>query len=202
VLEGEPIGPTSLKAVALDTGGHPTIAREPSVEQPVARPVPLRFKLIVGSVIAVCLVILCIGGIRFAVDRANAPAAAAAISTPEPPPIANTIAKPEPPPVATVAAPAPIPKPSPEPIATAPKPEKEALKPPPPAAKTATLKLSHAGKPLTVDGKKVTGASAVVTCGSHMVAVGKDKPHRVDAPCGSTVVVDAPQKAKGAKPRP
>jgi hypothetical protein len=192
VSEGEP---TSLKAVAIETGPNPTIARESSVEVPFARrPVPRRLKLIVGSVIVVCLGILCVGGIRFAA-RGKAPVATAPAATA--PPIAKTIAPP-PPPVAVVAAPAP-PAAEPPVASLKPDPSREALKPPTPK-KTATLKVAHGAKLLTVDGKKATGGSVVVTCGSHIVAVGKEKPHRVDAPCGATVVVDA-RKAKPAKSR-
>jgi hypothetical protein len=69
-----------------------------------------------------------------------------------------------------------------------------------PSVATATIKVSSAKLPLTVDGKRVKGSSVDVPCGSHFVAVGKEKPHKVDAACGSTVVADAPRPHEVRRP--
>jgi hypothetical protein len=67
-----------------------------------------------------------------------------------------------------------------------------------PVANRATIRLAGTKQSLTVDGKRSPGASVVVACGAHTVAVGTEKPRRVEAPCGRTLLVDV-GKSKLAK---
>lgn len=56
---------------------------------------------------------------------------------------------------------------------------------------TGTIRLARKGQSLNVDGKRVNGSIIEVSCGPHIVAVGKEKPRKVDAVCGRTLLVDA-----------
>jgi hypothetical protein len=89
---------------------------------------------------------------------------------------------------AALAAPAP----NPEPAAAPPPSPAPSTNDPPPSSHDAisTIRLAKKGQSLTVDGKHVKGGTVEVTCGSHTVAVGKEKPRHVDATCGHTVLVD------------
>lgn len=210
--------PPSLGAVALDTGAFakteaalpaakrrlggesPEDAEAPDVE-PAPRRAPTHLKLVVGTAIAGCVAILAAAAVRTATapkaSRAE-PAAANAI-------VANEAAA-APPRAPEAPAPAPAPPPAAEeatpaaaPAEASPREGDHAQ-----AAKTATLRVVKKGAALTVDGKRAKTSSVVVACGAHMVAVGAEKPRRVDAPCGKTIVVDAskpvPAKTESAKP--
>jgi hypothetical protein len=58
-------------------------------------------------------------------------------------------------------------------------------------ASTGTVRLdrpSLAGH-VWLDGSKVAGTSAVVTCGTHQIKVGHNRKHSIDVPCGGEIAV-------------
>jgi hypothetical protein len=40
-----------------------------------------------------------------------------------------------------------------------------------------------------LDGKKLSSSSALVSCGTHQVKVGRHKTHSIDVPCGGEIAV-------------
>jgi hypothetical protein len=60
------------------------------------------------------------------------------------------------------------------------------------APTTGTIARTTSAK-LSVDGVPISGVSAMVPCGPHLIKVGSEKPRKVDVPCGGTLSVD-PQR--------
>ena len=60
------------------------------------------------------------------------------------------------------------------------------------APTTGTIARTTSAK-LTVDGVPISGVSAMVPCGPHLIKVGTDKARKLDVPCGGTLSVD-PQR--------
>jgi hypothetical protein len=54
------------------------------------------------------------------------------------------------------------------------------------APTTGTIARTTSAK-LSVDGVAISGVSAMVPCGPHVIRVGTDKPRKVDVPCGGTL---------------
>jgi hypothetical protein len=199
--------PASLGAVSLDSGSYARSAAElPAArgrsleEDAVAVAEPqrghrpaLRFKMIVGASVAACVAIIgvaatqtVIGGTgEHASSNRTALLAAAALAPPAetPAPAASPAPSPSTAPGAhaTFAARAAIPTP----LAS-----ESAHGPSAAGASHAQIRLAHGQQTLTVDGKRASAPSVVVACGAHTVAVGAEKPRRVETPCGRTLIVD------------
>lgn len=140
---------------------------------------PLRRRQLKGIVIgavAGCLVILLAAGIArigHASSETQAPSVAAAPAT-------ATAVTP-----VTAAAPAPSPSPAAAPASTAAGAAATSL------PSTGTVRLGRPAVPgrVWLDGKKLTSASALVSCGTHQVKVGFKRSHSIDVPCGGEVGV-------------
>jgi hypothetical protein len=177
----------SLRAVALDSRPSASAPRPPIdardtdllFDDPLpVRRVPIVAKLLFGLVVGGCLFVLALSARTYQADRTARDAvvaprvqAVAAVVAPTP---TSPRVDPLPPPVAAPPPPAAV---APAPAADA-KPTK------------ATIRLGKKAHGLRVDGKLARGSSVDVSCGPHLVAVGKQKPRKVDAVCGRTVVVD------------
>jgi hypothetical protein len=196
----ERLEPPSIQAFAVDTASS-----RASFEAPAPTPSSTdldsdlfrdaqnrrtrRLGMIVGIPLVACVAIL---GLAAARDVRHGPTSESASHTP-------VVA------VAAAALPAPAPSPSPSspnglppllpdaPSGQPPNAATPSASAPAPGSSpaTATIKVTSGKLPLSVDGKRVKGPSVEVACGSHFVAVGKEKPRKVDAPCGSTVVADS-----------
>ncbi len=57
------------------------------------------------------------------------------------------------------------------------------------AAPTTGILTRPSGAKFVVDGVPLSGTSAVVTCGEHVVRVGGGKPRKIDVPCGGTLAL-------------
>jgi hypothetical protein len=59
------------------------------------------------------------------------------------------------------------------------------------SSSTGTVRLARGVSPNRVlfDGKKLSSSSAVVSCGTHQVKVGRGRAHSVDVPCGGAIDV-------------
>jgi hypothetical protein len=183
--------PTSLGAVAIDTNRRPETkaasttqkeSEESAFPELPPRRAPLAAKVLFGLVVGGCAVVLSlsVSAVRhdLAVKHARDAAMHAAMA---------------PAPVVPAVLAAPIPATAKADVATSPAPA-----PAPQAdekAKTATIRLGKKAHALKVDGKPVKGDTAEVSCGAHLVAVDKEKPRRVEAVCGRTLIVDD-KKAK------
>jgi hypothetical protein len=58
-------------------------------------------------------------------------------------------------------------------------------------ASTGTVRLDRpatAGR-AWLDGKKLSSSSALVTCGTHQIKVGRGRTHSIDVPCGGEIGV-------------
>jgi hypothetical protein len=66
----------------------------------------------------------------------------------------------------------------------------------PVVASSGTITSPGSAWPMFIDGKRITAASAIVSCGHHMVRVGRAKAHDVVVQCGATIVMDAPAGAR------
>ena len=130
-----------------------------------------RLGAIVIGAIAGCALILVAAGIA-RVSHAS--------SSPE----STSTATPATPVTTTAAAPVAPPAPSPGTAATA-----------APAttsnASTGTVRLDRPARPghVWLDGKKLSSTSALVSCGTHQIKVGRGRTHSVDVPCGSEIAV-------------
>jgi len=58
---------------------------------------------------------------------------------------------------------------------------------------TGTIARTTSAK-LSIDGVPISGASAMVPCGPHLIKVGGETPRKVDVPCGGTLSIDAPRR--------
>jgi hypothetical protein len=56
---------------------------------------------------------------------------------------------------------------------------------------TGTVRLDRPATPghVWLDGKKLSSSSAMVSCGTHQIKVGRGRTHSVDVPCGSEIGV-------------
>ena len=63
--------------------------------------------------------------------------------------------------------------------------------PPLDGSSTGTVRLDRPAKAghVWLDGKKLSSPSALVTCGTHQIKVGRGRTHSVDVPCGSEIGV-------------
>jgi hypothetical protein len=59
------------------------------------------------------------------------------------------------------------------------------------AASTGTVRLDRPALPgrVWLDGKKLSSTSAIVSCGTHQIKVGRGRTHSLDVPCGSEIGV-------------
>jgi hypothetical protein len=90
------------------------------------------------------------------------------------------------------AAPDPSPDPAPPSAAPAAAPTAAAVAPSASApASTGTVRLQRpaVASRVWLDGKKMTSASVVVSCGTHQVRVGVRRTHSIDVPCGGEIAV-------------
>lgn len=176
----------SIAPVGLDLA----TSRAPEKDEPNATMqvrLPMRQKRLKGIVIgavAGCLVILLAAGIArigHAVAEPSAEAhpavpatttAAAASPVPASAPATTTASTPSTPPPATAAA------------TTASGGSGD-------VPSTGTVRLAHASLKghVWLDGKKLTSASALVSCGTHQVKVGFKRAHSIDVPCGGEIAV-------------
>ncbi len=198
------VDPREERAASVKTDGETTAAAKTDLETaPVpALRVPFGAKLLFGSVLGGCIVVLGLSAPKLRAELAakHAKEAAARVA------VAAPAAPPPPVPVA-LSAPATPPAPARPPLApdthaqptqltqsvtapsSAPSENRVAASAPSEPPK-ATIRLSKKGHTLKVDGKPVKGTSVDVSCGRHLVAVDTEKPHRVEAACGQTLVVD------------
>jgi hypothetical protein len=146
-----------------DDEGVPTVGVPPSGQR-------RRAGLVLGAV-AGCVLIVVAAGIAGVGHASSAralaiaqPTEGVATSTP-----AENVA-PLPTPPAAEAAPAPA---------------------PPDGSSTGTVRLASRLRPSRVlfDGKKLSTATAVVSCGTHQIKIGRARAHSVDVPCGSEILV-------------
>jgi hypothetical protein len=188
----------SLRAVALDPRTRTPFTPFPIdarisgdilLDDPLpARRTPFGAKLLFAVVLGGCAFVLALCGRTYWVDHTGR-ASRNALVAPNEPNVAAVAAPPTTAAVipAVVAPPPPAAAPVPPPVAAV-----ATVDPPKPTK--STIKLAKKAHALRVDGKLAKGSSVEVTCGPHLVAVGKQKARLVDAGCGRTVVVDA-QKA-------
>jgi hypothetical protein len=185
------VGAMAIDADAQDKGSTlvdnkpPDECSLPDVELPVRR-VPLWCNIVVAVTVAGCAAITTLAIVRgkhhdekTAAHRTITPANVVATSTPAP----------------AVEPPAPAPAPTPVSVKSLPNAAPSADSPKSTARISLAPSVPKKDATLTVDGKKATGTSAVVTCGHHTVVVGHTKPQSIDAPCGSNVLVDAHKPA-------
>ena len=66
----------------------------------------------------------------------------------------------------------------------------------PVVAGSGTISSPGSAWPMFIDGKRITAASAIVSCGHHIVRVGRARAHDVVVQCGATIVMDAPASAR------
>ena len=170
-----PVGLDLARGTDADEDDEP----EGSLTGSVMAPLPQRRrrleKIVIGA-IAACAVILVAAGIARMGHAGSAPPAAAA-SDPGP-----TIATGAPTPSGQVYATANAPAATPAASA----PDARAA-----AASAGTVRL---GRPslsghVWLDGAKIAGTSAVVSCGTHQLKVGRGRKHSIDVPCGGAIAV-------------
>jgi len=164
---------SSIAPVGLDLMPQRAVADEeanPTME--IRLPAPRRRRLggIVIGAIAGCALILVAAGIarvgHASSSPSTAPATTAATTAPSSPATAT-------PPAATA------------PAATSPAPTSLDV------SSTGTVRLDRpalAGH-VWLDGKKLSATSALVSCGTHQIKVGRGRTHSVDVPCGSEIGV-------------
>jgi hypothetical protein len=60
-----------------------------------------------------------------------------------------------------------------------------------PSSSTGTVRLDRPALPghVWLDGKKLQAKSALVSCGTHLIKVGRGRSHSIDVPCGSEIGV-------------
>jgi hypothetical protein len=131
-----------------------------------------RMGLVIGAV-AGCVLILLAAGIARVGHASSTPSPAIATETaaPAPTPDAPSLnATPDPAVGATNAVPAPT---------------------LPDGSSTGTVRLGRGLSPSHVlfDGKKLSSPSAVVSCGTHQIKIGRGRAHSVDVPCGGEIAV-------------
>jgi hypothetical protein len=159
---GSSIAPVGLDHMRLDDSAEEDGA---SVGTHLPPPRSRRLRAVVIGTVAGCALILVAAGIARVGHASSAPSIAAA--SPE-----------------TLAAPAalpPVADPPPTPVDVA----------PPAAISTGTLRLEHGAvrAKVLLDGKKLTSTSAMVSCGTHQIKVGRGRTHSVDVPCGGDIGV-------------
>jgi hypothetical protein len=166
---------SSIAPVGLDFLPMRGGSEEPS--RPVREaPPPARRRhtgLVIGLV-AGCALILVAAGIARVGHASSAPSPAAATAT-------------------DVTAPASEPLPAnatPSPAAATPN-AVPAPAVPDASSSTGTVRLAHGVSPNRVlfDGKKLSSSSAVVSCGTHQIKVGRGRAHSLDVPCGGAIDV-------------
>jgi hypothetical protein len=170
---------SSIAPVGLDLMPQRAIADE-EVNATMQVRLPARRRRLGGIVIAAiagCTLILVAAGVArvghasSAPDPASSPALAALPAT--------TAAATTPPGVD------PSPATTPAPATTA------AATASPTLSSTGTVRLDRPALPghVWLDGKKLSSRSALVSCGTHQIKVGRGRTHSVDVPCGSEIGV-------------
>jgi hypothetical protein len=142
--------------------------------------------VVIGAVGACALILLAAGAAQLTrsdTDSANAAAQTTVTIASKPASTATSNAA-----TARIPAPPPAPAPAPSPAAKSP----FAATTPADAAdapSTGTILFAHPGK-VWLDGKRLTGTSALVRCGSHRIKLGLyAKSRAIDVPCGGEVTV-------------
>jgi hypothetical protein len=179
---------SSIAPVGLDLAPHRAAADE-EVNPTMEIRLPTRRRRLGGIVIgaiAGCALILVAAGIArvghasSAPDTASSPATttAAAAATATPP---DTTPPDTTPPDTTPAATSTATTAAPATTAAAPD----------PSSGTGTVRLDRPAVPghVWLDGKKLQAKSALVSCGTHLIKVGRGRSHSIDVPCGSEIAV-------------
>jgi len=136
-------------------------------------------RYVVGAVVFSCL-ILVVAFVKREVGTSNGPTATSPMSSPA----TATAAR------ATTTSPA-IPPPPPAPVQSASPTVAELLAADTPDSTSGSIRFVRPVKAgwVWLDGKRLTGTSAIVTCGTHQVKVGYGAKHAVVVPCGGEVVL-------------
>lgn len=165
---------SSIAPVGLDLTPQRAVADE-EVNPTMEIRLPVRRRRLGGIVIAAiagCALILVAAGIARVGHASSEPPVAA-------PPVAATT-------FATVLAPS-SPAVSPPTTAAAPTPASTSRE----SASTGTVRLDRAGLAgrVWLDGKKLSSTSALVSCGTHQIKVGRGRTRSIDVPCGAEIAV-------------
>mgnify|MGYP006915170254 CR=1 FL=1 len=164
--------PTSIAPMAIDA---PIPAPRPSYRSSVwladltsqiaamPRQVPRHFKVIVASACALSVLIIVAAAIRTHLDAEASREEAAALTRET-----TSTAGPVLPPPAEI--------------------DINSL---PQSSDPGKIEIVEEGKVFKVDGVVQNTSSVIVSCGTHTVQLGSDKPRKVDVPCGATVEVSS-----------
>jgi hypothetical protein len=134
-------------------------------------------RYVIGAVAFSCI-ILVVAFVKREVGASNGPTATSPMSAPA------TAARP------TATAPA-IPPPPPAPVQSSSPTVAELLAADTPDSTSGSIRFVRPAKAgwVWLDGKRLTGTSAIVTCGTHQVKVGYLAKHAVVVPCGGELVL-------------
>ncbi|HEY1695091.1 MAG TPA: hypothetical protein VGG39_23145 [Polyangiaceae bacterium] len=173
---------SSIAPVGLDLATSDGVERgDEEVNPTMEVRLPMRRRrlgVIVVATVAGCALILVAAGIA-RVSHASSPAATVSPST-----AAAGTPDPSVPSTSATAAPAPVPPPSPAAPVT-PSPTTST------GASTGTVRLDRPATPgrAWLDGKRLSSSSALVSCGTHQIKVGRGRTHSIDVPCGGEIGV-------------
>jgi hypothetical protein len=175
---------SSIAPVGLDLAPHRAAADE-EVNPTMEIRLPVRRRRLGGIVIgaiAGCALILVAAGIARVGHASSAPDTASSPATSTTAAAATTAAATATPPDTTPAATS---------TATSAAPATTAALPADPSSSTGTVRLDRPALPghVWLDGKKLQAKSALVSCGTHLIKVGRGRSHSIDVPCGSEIGV-------------
>jgi hypothetical protein len=161
---------SSIAPVGLDLSTR-DLDQEVSASLVVRPPRRRRLGAIVGGAVAGCALILVAAGVARVGHASAEDSRAVAATAPSPQTTAPSS------PAAPVI-----------PVAASPQ---AATAPPASDGSTGTVRVEAPAKPghVWLDGKKLSSPSALVSCGTHQVKVGRHKTHSIDVPCGGDIDV-------------
>ena len=137
-------------------------------------------RYVIGAV-AISCVILVMAFVKREVGASDGPTASAPMPSPATPATAARPTAPAP----AIPPPPPVPVPSASPLAVQPSASDTT------DSTSGSIRFVRPAKPgwVWLDGKRLTGTSAIVTCGTHQVKVGYLAKHAVVVPCGGELVL-------------
>jgi len=175
---------SSIAPVGLDLA--PTRAVDGEISPTMEIRLPRRRRrlgAVVAATVAGCGLILVAAGIARVVHAGGEPTSTASASTTVGAAVATTAAKP--------ASPSPATTPPAAPARPSARNEAVAATPSPDTPTTGTLRLERPARPghVWLDGRKLSSSSALVTCGTHRIKIGRHRTHTVDVPCGGEIAL-------------